>query len=257
MNMKLSLNHQEKTLTVQDVNGVRVLDLFSAEAFELVTAEWLKLGWNLNYSYSFTWLGLPLIQLPEDIIRIQEVIYRLEPDVIVETGIAHGGSLILYAGLCRLLGNGRVVGVDIEIRPENREAIESHELHDNVTLIEGDSVAGTTVEQVRDLVEPGESVLVILDSCHTKEHVAAELEAYHGLVSPGSYIVATDGIMRDLTGVPKGQLGWDTDNPAAAAEEFAAKHPEFMIEQPPRLFDESGLRRNVTYWPCAYLLRVE
>jgi cephalosporin hydroxylase len=155
--------------------------------------------------------------------------------------------------MLKLTGGASVIGVDIEIRAHNRSAIEAHELAGLIHLIEADSAAPATVERVRSLIEPGQSVLVVLDSCHTKSHVAAELEAYHALVTPGSYIVATDGLMRDLHDVPGGESAWRDDHPAAAAAEFARTHPRFRLEQPPRTFNESELTANITYWPDAYL----
>jgi len=180
----------------------------------------------------------------------------VKPDVVIETGVAHGGSLILYASLFKAMGKGRVIGVDIEIRPHNRKGIETHELGGLITLIEGSSTAASTLEQVRSQLKPGETVLVILDSDHSKGHVAAELEAYQALVTPGSYIVATDGIMKDLHDVPRGRPEWTWDHPTAAAAEFAQAHPEFVLEQPAWLFNESGLSRNLTHWPGAYLRRL-
>ena len=200
-------------------------------------------------------MGRPIIQLPEDMIRTQEVIYRTKPAVIVEAGVAHGGSLIYYGSLCKAMGAGRVVGVDIEIRPHNRAAIEAHELFPYITLIEGSSTDPAIVDEVRRQVKPGETVLVILDSNHTKQHVLDELEAYHGLVTPTSYIVATDGIMRDVDDVPRGQPEWARDNPAAAAMDFVERHPEFVIEQPAWPFNESALTRDITHWPAAWLRR--
>lgn len=163
--------------------------------------------------------------------------------------------MVYYASLCKLIGKGRVMGVDIEIRPHNRRAIEAHPLFPLITLVEGNSIAPETVRKVHALVKPGEVVIVFLDSCHTKQHVLAELEAYHDLVSPGSYIVATDGIMKDLHDVPRGNPQWVGDNPAAAAVEFAEKHPEFEIEQPQWPFNESRLSKNITHWPGAWLKR--
>ena len=179
----------------------------------------------------------------------------MRPDVIIETGVAHGGSLIFYASLCKAMDRGRVVGVDIEIRPHNRAAIEGHELSSLITLIEGSSIDPQTVQQVKACLRPEEKVLVFLDSNHAKTHVAAELEAYHGLVSPDSYIVATDGIMKDLHDVPRGRPEWEHDHPTAAAAEFAQTHPEFTLEQPAWPFNESELRENLTYWPGAWLRR--
>ena len=237
--------------------GSQIMELYCKEAFELLSDLWLKTSWNQKYSYTFTWMGRPIIQHPEDLIRLQEVIYTITPDVIIETGVAHGGSLILYAGLFKAMGHGRsVIGVDIEIRPHNRKAIETHELSKLITLIEGNSVEPEIVAMVSKGIQPNETVLVLLDSNHTKEHVMAELEAYHHLVTPGSYIVATDGIMRDVCDIPHGNPNWQYDNPAAAAEEFSLNHPEFVIEQPKWLFNESALEKNITGWPNAWLKRI-
>lgn len=253
--MRLTIDTVDSTL-VQEHDGVRhVMPLYGSEAFELISQQWLKIGWNQKYSYQFTWLGRPIVQLPQDMMRVQEVIWQVKPDWIVETGVAHGGSLVYYASLCRSIGTGRVIGIDIEIREHNRKAIECHPLSPLISLLEGDSNSPAIVGAVKSMVRPGESVFVILDSCHSKAHVLKELEAYHSLVTAGSYIVATDGIMRDLHDVPRGERLWKDDNPAAAAEEFARTHTEFVLEQPPRLFDESYLTDNVTYWPRAWLRR--
>lgn len=253
--MKLILDIEAKTLTVDNSGQAKVLDLYSKAAFEAISREWVRVGWNQKYQYTFCWMGRPVIQLPEDMIRMQEAIFQIKPDVIIETGIAHGGSLIFYSSLCKAMEKGRVIGIDIEIRPHNRAAIEAHPLSDRITLIEGSSTAPEIVAQVKSLVQPGETVLVILDSNHTYAHVADELEAYASLVTPGSYIVATDGIMYDLVDVPRGTPEWATDNPTWAARDFVAKYPEFVIEPPRWLFNESELSQNVTHWPEAWLKR--
>ena len=253
--MKLCIDTEQQTL-IQESNGQRhSMPLYSKEAFQLLSHQWLKVGWNEKYSYTFSWMGRTIIQLPEDLLRIQEVIWRLKPDVIVETGVAHGGTVIFYASLCKVIGRGRVIGVDIEIRPENRQAIEMHPLGNLITLIEGDSTAPDIVGRVRAEIQPGETVLVLLDSCHTKLHVANELDVYSELVTSGSYIVATDGVMKDLYDVPNGTTEWRYDNPAAAADGFVKSHPEFSLEQPEWLFNENGLSENITYWPGAWLRR--
>lgn len=253
--MKLTIDDAARTLT--DHDSGQVIELFSPEAFDLISREWLRVGWSLKHVYSFTWLGRPLIQLPEDVLRLQEVLYTVKPDVIVETGIAHGGGLVFYAGLCKLIGRGRVVGVDIEIRAHNRRAIESHELSPLITLIEGHSASPAVVRQVRDQIRDREQVLVILDSDHSKAHVTAELEAYSPLVTAGSYLVATDGSMEFLADVPRGKPEWTWDNPKAAALEFASRHPEFRLEEPVWMFNEGQIRQRVTHWPGAYLRRLE
>jgi cephalosporin hydroxylase len=201
-------------------------------------------------------MGRPIIQLPEDMIRTQEAIFRVKPDVIIETGVAHGGSLIFNASLCKIMGKGRVIGVDIEIRPHNRRAIEEHDLYPYITLIEGSSTDPDIVGQVRNLINQNEKVMIFLDSNHTKQHVLEELKAYSGFITPASYIVATDGIMKDLDDVPRGNTEWKLDNPADAAIEFVKEHNEFVLEQPPWPFNESSLTENVTHWPCAWLKRL-
>lgn len=254
--MKLILDTQAQTLTVEETGQPQTLPLYSKEAFEVLSRQWVRVGWNQKYQYTFSWMGRPVIQLPEDMLRMQEVIFNLQPDVIIETGVAHGGSLIFYASLCKAMERGRIIGIDIEIRPHNRQAIEAHPLSDRITLIEGSSTAPDIVAQVKALVQPGEKVLVILDSNHSYAHVLAELQAYASLVSPGSYIVATDGIMQDLADVPRGTPNWVTDNPTCAARDFAAEHPEFKIEQPRWPFNESELDQNITHWPGAWLQRL-
>ncbi|MES2819758.1 MAG: CmcI family methyltransferase [Pseudomonadota bacterium] len=254
--MKLTVDTDNNKLILDEQGAVRELELYTDEAFELLSREWVNLGWNQKYPYTFSWMGRPVIQLPEDMLRIQEVIYRVKPDVVVETGVAHGGSLIYYASLFKAMGKGRVIGVDIEIRPHNRKAIEAHELFEYLTLIEGSSVADEVVAQVKGLIKPGETVLVILDSNHTYAHVAEELRLYSELVTPGSYIVSTDGVMRDLTRVPRGNPQWLKDNPSQAALDFAAGTAQFVIEQPAWPFNESTLSQNVTHWPNAWLKRV-
>lgn len=255
--MKLIIDDIQKTLTIEMDDTMRTISLYSKEAFELISNQWLKVGWNEKYVYTFSWMGRPVIQLPEDMIRIQEIIYRIKPDVIIETGVAHGGSLIYYASLFKAMEKGRVIGIDIEIRSHNRTAIEKHELASYITLIEGDSTDEKIVDQVKALVKPDETVLVILDSNHTKQHVLRELNVYSSLVTKGSYIVATDGSMKDLHDVPRGNSEWIWDNPVAAALEFAAENPEFVIEQPEWAFNESELTDVITHWPGAYLKRIK
>jgi cephalosporin hydroxylase len=254
--MRLIIDTDARLVVVENADGRREMPLDSPEAFRLLSQQWVTVGWTQKYSYSFTWLGRPIIQLPEDVLRVQEVIFQVRPDVIIETGVAHGGSLVFYASLCKTLGHGRVVGIDVEIRPHNRQAIESHPLAGLITLVEGSSTDPRVVEQVRGLIRPGERVLVLLDSNHSKAHVRDELTAYASLVSVGSYLVATDGVMADLAGRPGAKPDWAWNNPQAAAQEFAQTDDRFQLEEPARLFDESKIPQRVTYWPSAYLRRV-
>lgn len=251
----LKIDEDRGLVTVVGPDGEASYPMASAEAFRLVSNAWLRCGWDTKYVYSFTWMGRPIIQLPEDVLRIQEVIYRVKPDVIVETGVAHGGSLIFYASLFKAMGRGRVIGIDIEIRPRNRAAIEAHEMKPLITLVEGSSIDPKIVAEVSDLIAPGETVLVLLDSNHTRDHVRAELEAYGPLVTSGSYIVSTDGIMQQVTGAPRSQPDWTWNNPLVAAREFAEAHPEFVLEEPPFPFNEGLVTERVTYWPQGFLRR--
>jgi cephalosporin hydroxylase len=252
----LTIDFDSSTVRVREAGADREFPLASPEAFAAVSRAWLRCGWDTKYVYSFTWLGRPVIQLPEDLLRIQEVIYSVEPDVIIETGVAHGGSLVFYASLCKALDRGRVIGIDVEIREHNRAALQSHPLSDRIELIEGSSTDPAIVARVRQMVRPGEKVLVLLDSCHAKAHVLAELEAYGPLVTPGSYIVATDGIMQDLVGAPRSEGDWNWNNPRQATREFVEAHREFKIEEPAMPFNEGAITDRVTYWPSAYLKRI-
>lgn len=246
----------EKSKIIRNTETNTEVALGSPEGFKIISDIWLKSGWETKYVYSFAWLGRPVIQLPEDMLRIQEVIFNVKPDVIIETGIAHGGSLIFYASLCKAMGKGRIVGIDIEIRPHNRKAIEEHFLYkDYIQMIEGSSVDSSILEQVKSKINPGETVLVILDSNHTKDHVLKELEAYSPMVTKGSYIVATDGIMELVCGLDRTAPNWKEDNPKAAAIEFVSRHPEYEIEVPAFPFNESTVNFQITYWPSAYIKR--
>lgn len=253
----ISINIEQGTISVDENGATREYKLDTPEAFRIISDVWLRAGWDTKYVYSFTWLGRPMIQLPEDMIRIQEVIHTVQPDVIVETGVAHGGSLVFYASLCKAMDRGRVIGVDVEIRPHNRAAIEAHALFPLITLIEGSSIEPQIVEQVKSLIKPGEKTMVVLDSNHEKQHVLAELRAYSPLVSVGSYIVAMDGIMERLAGAPRSAPDWSWNNPRQAALEFVAENADFVIEEPQFAFNEGKIKERVTYWPSAFIKRVK
>ena len=247
-----SFSSSDQAITLDD--GTK-LSLDDPRAFSIISEAWLRTGWDTKYVYGFSWLGRPVIQLPEDMLRIQEVIYDIKPDVIVETGVAHGGSLIFYASLCTAIGKGRVIGIDIEIRPHNRKAIEEHRLSPMISLVEGSSIDADIVQMVKDQIGSAENVLVLLDSNHLKDHVLAELEAYSPLVSPGSYIVACDGIMKQVVGAPRTQDDWTWNNPISAIDEFLKGHSEFECVEPQWPFNEGLITERVTYWPRAYLRR--
>ncbi len=253
----IKIDVEKGIVVLENGNESETHPIGTPEAFSIISGAWLRSGWDNKYVYGFSWLGRPMIQLPEDMFRIQEVIYQVKPDVIIETGVAHGGSLIFYASLCKAMGRGRVIGIDVEIRPHNREAIEAHELFEYITLVEGSSIDLEIIEKVTSKVKSDEKVLVMLDSNHTKAHVLSELRAYSTLVSVGSYIIAADGIMGDLVGAPRSNKDWSWNNPRAAAEVFVASNPNFVIEEPSFPFNEGKITERVTYWPGAWLRRVQ
>lgn len=224
----------------------------SDEEFRALSNAWRVMALQKKYMNNFSWLGRPLIQLPMDAMAMQEIIWAVKPDLIIETGVAHGGSLMLSASMLELLGHGEVVGVDIEIRPHNRQAIESHPLAKRISLIEGSSVDPDIVDQVRSVAAGKEKVLVCLDSNHTHEHVLAELCAYGDLVSVGSYCVVFDTFVEDM---PQDYVwterSWGKgNNPKTAVWEWLKSHPQFKIDK--SIED----RLLITSAPDGFLLRV-
>ncbi|ADO58842.1 cephalosporin hydroxylase family protein [Paenibacillus polymyxa] len=186
-----------------------------------------------NYTYNFTWLGMPIIQFPQDIISLQEIIWKVKPDVIIETGIARGGSIIFHSSMQRLIGNnGIVIGIDIDIRSHNREAIENHPFANHVYLIEGDSTSFEVMDQVKELISGGKSVLVILDSNHTHDHVLKELEVFSPLVTNGSYLVVLDTIVEDMPDHFFKDRPWRAGNsPKSAVKQFLKENKRFTVDR--------------------------
>jgi cephalosporin hydroxylase len=250
--MKYTIDSDARTITAEDGNPI---DLFSKASFDILAKLWTEIGWVRKYSYAFSWMGRPIIQLPDEMVRTQEAIWATKPDVIVETGVAHGGSLVFYASVLSAMGKGRVIGVDVEIRPHNATAIVAHPLYERITLIEGSSTSPATIERVRSHIHPGEKVMVILDSNHTRDHVANELAAYGEMVSSGCYLLVEDGIMQQVAGMPRTGADWAWNNPQSAIEAFLVAHPEFTNVKPPRPFDESQEVPDCTHHPRGWLLR--
>ena len=235
---------------VLDNRGERsTVDLYSREGFEMLSNLWIKVAAENRMMYEPTWLGRPIIQFPTDIVAIQELLWKVQPDVVIETGVAHGGSLMLSAALLELLGRGKVIGIDIEIRPHNRAAIEAHPLKRRIELIEGSSIAPETVSAARRLTADAEVVLVIFDSNHTYDHVLQELELYAPLVTAGSYLVAHDGAQAWVTDIPSAKSAWKDGGPLEAIHEFLAGHKEFRI-------DPFYTRFGITSSPDGYLRRL-
>ena len=206
-----------------------------------------------QYSYNFSWMGRPIIQYPQDMIAMQEIIWSVKPDLIIETGIAHGGSLIYYASLLELIGKGEVLGIDIDIRQHNRKEIEKHPMHKRITMIQGSSTSHETLRQVRKHAKEKEAVVVCLDSNHTHEHVLNELNLYSPFVSVNSYIIAFDTIVEDL---PEGYFSqkrpWGiSNNPKTAVDEFLKMNNNFMADHS---IDNKLL---ISVAPGGYLKRVK
>lgn len=205
-----------------------------------------------RYTYNFRWLGRPVIQFPQDLVALQEVVWETKPEVVVETGIAHGGSAVFYASLLELLGGDReAIGVDIDIRAHNREAIEGHPLAKRIAMIEGSSIDPATVERVCERVR-GRRTMVVLDSNHTHEHVLRELELYAPLVTKGCYLVVLDTIVERMPKALHAERQWGPgDNPMTALDAFLTRNDAFEID---REYDDKLL---FTVAPRGYLRRVK
>jgi cephalosporin hydroxylase len=215
------------------------------------TRAWMLQSIRHRYSYNFRWMGRPIIQYPQDMVAMQEILWSVRPDLLIETGIAHGGSLVFYASVLELLGHGRVLGIDIDIRPHNRQAIESHPMMRRIELIEGSAIDARVVTRVQSLAS-GERCLVVLDSNHTHDHVLAELRAYAPLVAVGSYCVVMDTVVEDLPAGEFADRPWDVgNNPKTAVLEFLRTDDHFMID--------SGVeaKLQITVAPGGYLRRIK
>lgn len=202
-----------------------------------------------KYSYNFTWMGRPIIQFPQDMIATQEIIWHVKPDLIIETGIAHGGSLIFYASILELIGGeGEVLGIDIDIREHNKVEIEKHPMYKRITMIEGSSIDEKIAEQVYGFAKGGKRVMVFLDSMHTHDHVLRELELYSPLVTKGSYLVVFDTIIEDMPEDFFPHRPWGKgNNPKTAVEEFLKANDRFVIDK------EIENKSLITVAPDGYL----
>jgi len=221
------------------------------------TSDWINQAQAAKYSYHFSWLGRPIIQYPQDIVAMQELIWSIQPDLIIETGIAHGGSLIFSASMLELNAasggpqDAEVLGVDIDIRAHNREAIEAHPMSKRISMIQGSSISPETIENVKAKAENKERVLVCLDSNHTHDHVLAELKAYAPITSLGSYCVVFDTMIEDMPAEMFGDRPWGPgNNPKTAVWEYLKTHPEF---EPNSQIDDKLL---ISVAPNGYLKRV-
>ena len=230
-------------------NRLFIEQMTSDVSLKKLAREWFISSSRYEYSYHFTWLGRPIIQFPQDIIAIQEIIWRVKPKLIIETGIAHGGSLIFYASMLELIGSdGHVLGIDIDIREHNRVEIEKHPMFKRITMIEGSSTDEEVVRQVYDLVRGKKPVLVALDSTHTHAHVLRELELYSPLVTKGSYLVVFDTIIEDMPDAFFPDRLWGRgNNPKTAVQEFLRMNKRFIVDK------EIEDKLLITVAPCGYL----
>lgn len=245
----------------------RVEQYRSDPAFHALSRQWLQESMARKYVYNFDWMGRPIIQYPQDMVGVQELIWRVRPDLVVETGIAHGGSLILSASMLALLdvsdaiANGstidprqsqrKVIGIDIDIRAHNRAAIEAHPMASRIQMLQGSSISPEVVAQVREAAKSYDKVMVFLDSMHSHAHVLSELEAYADLVSPGSYCVVFDTYVQDMPPNFFSDRPWDVgDNPKTAVHQWLREHPEFDIDH------EIENKLMITVTPDGFLKRV-
>lgn len=220
--------------------------------FKELANKWLQQSLLKKYIYNFTWLGRPIIQLPQDIIALQEIIWAVKPDLIIEAGIAHGGSLMFWASMLEMIGgNGKVVGIDIEIRAHNRSEIEKHPLFKRIELIEGDSTSDETLKKVHEIAKNFTKVMVILDSDHTHNHVKKELDLYSPLVTEGSYLVAFDTFIEDMPPDLFPDRPWSVgNNPKTAVVEFLKRNPSFEVDR------SIENKLVMTFAPGGYLKRI-
>ena len=228
----------------------RIHALKSNQPLQADAASFMRRSIEAQYSYNYSWMGRPIIQYPQDMVAMQEILWRVQPDLVVETGIAHGGSLVFYASICQLIGKGEVLGIDIDIRAHNRAAIEAHPMASRIRMIQGSSTDPAVVDQVRALAA-GKRVLVVLDSNHTHGHVLAELQAYAPLVSVGSYCVVFDTVVEDLPAGMYPDRPWDVgNNPKTAVKAYLDGNDAFTVD------DDMDAKNLISVAPGGYLRRV-
>lgn len=227
------------------------------EALKSSAHDFMKASVDPKYSYNFSWLGRPIIQYPQDMVAMQELLWEVKPDLIIETGIAHGGSLIFYASILELIATctgqeGEVLGIDIDIRPHNKKAIEEHPMFKRISMIQGSSIAPEIVAQVKEKAKGAKRIMVCLDSNHTHDHALAELQAYAQLTSVGSYCVVFDTLIEDMGEGAYPERSWGPgNNPKTAVWEYLKTHSEFEIN---KAIDHKLL---ISVAPDGYLKRVK
>ena len=245
----------------------RIISYKTDTQFSDLSQQWIEMSMRKSYVYNFNWLGRPIIQYPQDMVAMQELIWQVKPDLIIETGIAHGGSLILSASMLAVLdmteaiesgttinpqvSKRKVLGIDINIRTHNREAIESHPMASRIEMIQGSSVSSEIIELVSDFAANYSRVMVCLDSNHTHDHVLAELEGYASLTSIGSYCVVFDTFVEDMPDDLFPERPWGiANNPKTAVWEYLKTNPEFEIDK------SMQQKLLITVAPDGYLKRI-
>lgn len=212
-------------------NIKKIKKMWKDTNFKNLSKKWFLDSFQHEYSYHFKWLGRPIIQYPQDMIAIQELIWKIKPDLIIETGIAHGGSLILSASILELIGKGEVIGIDIEIKKHNRMPMENHPLGKRIHMIEGSSISKSIRNKVYEFAKGKKRVMVILDSNHTHKHVLNELKLYSPLVTKGSYLVVMDTIIEYMPKSFFKNRPWGIgDNPMSAVKEFLKHNKRFKVD---------------------------
>lgn len=197
-----------------------------------LTRTWFDRAFQYQYSYHFTWLGRPIIQFPQDMIAVQELVWKIKPDIIIETGIAHGGSIIFSASMLQLIGKGKVIGIDVDIRKHNKIEIIKHPLYKRIKMVEGSSIEPKTIKKVFSMAKNKKKIMVLLDSNHTHDHVLKELEAYSPLVKKGSYIIVFDTMVEDMPKNSFPNRPWNKkNNPKTAVREFLKKNKRFKVDE--------------------------
>jgi len=224
--MKKKINEFEKR------NEKKINLMSQDKSLARISKKWFLGGYKYEYSYHFKWLGRPIIQYPQDMVAMQEIIWKVKPDLIIETGIAHGGSLILSASMLELIGKGSVLGVDIDIREHNRKEIKKHPLYNRIKMIQGSSVNKNVVKDVYQFAKSKKRIMVFLDSNHTHKHVLKELELYSPLVTKGSYLVVFDTIVDDMPDYYLKKNPWGkNNNPKSAVREFLKSNNRFRVDE--------------------------
>lgn len=230
-----------------------IVDQGNDEAFLSLGKKWVEETMNKKFIYNFSWMGRPIIQHPHDTMALQELIWQIKPDLIIETGIAHGGSIIFSASMLELLGgSGEVIAIDIDIRKHNRDEIEAHPMFKRIKLVEGSSIAQETLEKVTQLATGKKNIMVVLDSNHTHEHVIKELEMYAPFVSVNSYLIVFDTWVEDVPAKYYSDRPWDKgNNPKTAVWEFLKKQDDFKIDK------SIEHKLSITLAPDGYLKRIK